>query len=190
VGYLRGFIPWIASGVISSFDLRWGSLAGLLTGVLLLLQDRRRGVPMDSEILEISSIGYFLVMGALAFAFPDSALTTYDDAISFGWLALTAWVTIAIRQPFTLGIARRQTPREYWDMPGFFQVNVVIAAVWGVGFTFIGIVLTAGHIENLPVWTGITAHVVGLVGPAIFTSRYPARVQARMESAAAAAAAV
>src|ERR1700754_4653524 len=80
--YVRGFIPWIASGVISSFDLRWGALAGLLTGLLLLLQDRRRGVPTDSEVLEISSIGYFAVMGLLALAAPHGVrdtLSTWDD---------------------------------------------------------------------------------------------------------------
>lgn len=82
VGYLRGFIPWIASGVVSSFDLRWGALAGFLTGVFLLVQDLRRRVATDSLILEISSICYFAVVGVLAVLFPHSALETYQDAIS------------------------------------------------------------------------------------------------------------
>jgi hypothetical protein len=189
VGYLRGFIPWIASGVVSSFDLRWGCLAGLLTGVFLLVQDRRRGVATDSLILEISTICYFAVMGVLAVAFPNSALETYQDSISFFWLALTAWGTLVIRQPFTLGIARRQTPPEMWNHPGFYQVNAVITAVWGAGFTFIFAALLIAHVTEAPVWVGITAHVVGLVAPMIFTSRYPARVQARMEAAGAPAAA-
>ena len=38
MGYLRGFIPWIVSGVVSSFDWRWGAVGGLVTGLLLLWQ--------------------------------------------------------------------------------------------------------------------------------------------------------
>ncbi|MFD9325111.1 hypothetical protein [Streptomyces sp. NPDC060065] len=186
VGYLRGFIPWIASGVVSSFDLRWGALAGFLTGVFLLVQDLGRRVEADSLILEISSICYFAVVGVLAVLFPHSALETYQDAISFSWLALTAWGTLAIRRPFTLGIARRQTPPEVWNLPGFYQVNATITAAWGAGFTFIFAALLIAHFTEAPAWVGIAAHVVGLVAPMIFTSRYPARVQARMEAAAAA----
>lgn len=182
MGYLRGFIPWIASGVISSFDWRWGAVAGLVTGLLLLWQDNRRGIPLDSEILEISAICYFVAIGALAFASPDSAVGTYDDAVSFGWLSLTAWGGLALRRPFTLGIARRQTPREYWEEPGFLHVNNVITAVWGSGFVFVGLSLTLCHVMDAASWIGIAAHVVGLAGPAVFTSVYSARAQARAEA--------
>lgn len=187
MGYLRGFIPWIASGVVSAFDWRWGAAAGLVTGLLLLLQDRRRGLAMDAMILEISSIAYFVVVGGIAFAFPDSPLQTYDDALSFAWLALTAWGSLAIRQPFTLGIARRQTPPEYWDMPEFIAVNRAITSAWGAGFTFICAVLSVSHLTDAPEWIGIAAHVVGLVAPAIFTAKYPAHVQSRLQSATPAA---
>lgn len=82
--------------------------------------------------------------------------------------------------PFTLGIAKRQTPREYWDTPGFLQVNNYITSAWGAGFTFIAVSLAVAGAVDAPAWVGITAHVVGLVGPAIFTKVYPARVQARL----------
>ncbi|MFF3560916.1 hypothetical protein ACFYXS_12850 [Streptomyces sp. NPDC002574] len=186
MGYLRGFIPWIASGVISSFDWRWGAVAGLATGLALFAQDRRRGVAADAMILELSSILYFAVIGAVAFASPHSPPATYDDALSFAWLALTAWGGLALRRPFTLGIARRQTPREYWELPGFIAVNNAITAAWGAGFTFICAALTVCHLTGAPGWIGIAAHVVGLVAPAVFTSRYPARVQARLRAAEAA----
>ncbi|MGI3200361.1 hypothetical protein ACRJ4W_21365 [Streptomyces sp. GLT-R25] len=117
MGYLRGFIPWIVSGVVSSFDWRWGAIGGLVTGLLLLLQDRRRGVDLDALVLEISAIVYFVVVGAVAVTDPDSVLADHTDVISFAWLAATAWGSLAVGRPFTLGIARRQTPREYWDMP-------------------------------------------------------------------------
>jgi hypothetical protein len=180
MGYLRGFVPWIVSGVVSSFDWRWGAVGGLVSGLLLLLQDRRRGVGLDALILEISTVAYFVVVGAVAVARPDSALADHTDVLSFGWLAATAWGTLAIRRPFTLGIAKRQTPREYWDMPEFIRVNSHITSAWGTGFTFIGVSLAVCGAVDAPAWVGIAAHVAGLVGPAVFTKVYPARAQARL----------
>ncbi|WP_405581637.1 hypothetical protein [Streptomyces sp. NBC_01092] len=188
MGYVRGFIPWVASGVVSSFDWRWGAVAGFLAGVLLLLQDRRRGVPLDALVLEAGSIVYFVVIGAVAFASPDSPLEPYNGVLSFVWLALMAWGSLAVRRPFTLGIARRQTPQEYWDTPGFLAVNNAITAVWAAGFTFIFVAMTVCEATGAPDWIGITARVAGLLAPAVFTKVYPARVQARLEAMQAAGA--
>ncbi|MDQ1031915.1 hypothetical protein QF035_009497 [Streptomyces umbrinus] len=162
MGYLRGFIPWIVSGVVSSFDWRWGAMGGLVTGLLLLLQDRRRGVDLDALVLEISAIMYFVVVGAVAVTDPDSVLADHTDVISFGWLAATAWGTTAIRRPFTLGIARRQTPREYWDMPEFIRVNNHITTAWGAGFTFIAVSLAVCGRPRRP---GLGRHLRPRRGP-------------------------
>ncbi|MFJ6081428.1 hypothetical protein ACIQI8_08490 [Streptomyces sp. NPDC092369] len=189
MSYLRGFTPWIAAGVVSAFDWRWGAVAGFVTGVLLLLQDRSRGVALDAMVLEISTIVYFVIIGSIAFSSPDSSVQDHSDVLSFVWLALTAWGSMAIKSPFTMGIARRQTPEEYWNTPGFLAVNNHITAAWGAGFTFIAVSLAIGDATDAPAWVGITAHVVGLVAPAVFTSIYPRRVQARLEALMAANAA-
>ncbi|MGV9567561.1 hypothetical protein [Streptomyces sp. NPDC003480] len=184
MGYLRGFIPWIVAGFVSGFvDWRWGAVSGFVSGLLLLLQDRRRGVGLDALILEASTIVYFALVGAVAVARPHSPLAHHTDAFSFAWLAATAWGTLAIRRPFTLGIAKRQTPRELWDMPEFVRVNNHITSAWGTGFTFIGASLVVAGAADAPTWVGIAAHVVGLVGPAVFTKVYPARDQARLQAA-------
>ncbi|KPI06680.1 hypothetical protein OK074_4119 [Actinobacteria bacterium OK074] len=177
-----GFVPWIVAGVVSSFDWRWGALGGLVSGLLLLLQDRRRGVELDALVLEISTIAYFVVVGAVSVVDPGSALADHTDVISFAWLAVTAWGTLAIRRPFTLGIAKRQTPREYWEMPEFVQVNNRITSAWGAGFTFIGVSLAVAGAVDAPGWVGIAAHVAGLLGPAVFTKVHPGRAQARMQA--------
>ncbi|MGW7421568.1 hypothetical protein ACWGJB_16075 [Streptomyces sp. NPDC054813] len=181
VAYLRGFVPWIVAGVVSGVvDWRWGALGGLASGLLLLLQDLRRGVDLDALILEASTIVYFVVIGAVSVADPDSSLQDHSDVLSFVWLGATAWGSLAIRRPFTLGIAKRQTPREYWDMPEFLQVNNHITSAWGAGFTFIAVSLAIGNAVDAPAWVGITAHVVGLVGPIVFTKVYPERAQRRL----------
>lgn len=180
MGYLRGFIPWIVSGVVSSSDWRWGAVGGLASGLLLLLQDRRRGVGLDALVLEISTVVYFVAVGAVAVSDPHASLSHHTDVVSFAWLAVTAWGSLAVRRPFTLGIARRQTPRAYWDMPEFVRINNHITGAWGAGFTFIGVSLAVCGAVGAPGWAGIAAHVIGLTGPAFFTKAYPARAQARL----------
>lgn len=184
MGYVRGFIPWVVSGVVSAVDWRWGALGGLLAALLLLALERRRGVGLDALILELGAAVYFVVIGAVAVATPDSALAGHADPASFGWLAAVAWGGLAIRRPFTLGIARRQTPREYWDMPEFIQVNNRITAVWGAGFTVICGGLAVCDALNGPVWVAVAIRVAGLLGPAVFTKVYPARAQARLRAQA------
>ncbi|MEV7289535.1 hypothetical protein AB0O01_34145 [Streptomyces sp. NPDC093252] len=180
MGYIRGFIPWVVSGGVSAWDWRWGAVAGFVTGLFLFLQDRRRGVAADALVLEASSIVFFVVIGAYAFADPDSPAERWNGVLSFVWLAGTAWGSLAVRKPFTLGIARRQTPEEYWNHPGFVAVNNVITAVWAAGFTFILVALALCELAGAPEWIAWTARISGLVAPAVFTRIYPARVQARM----------
>ncbi|MEC3982258.1 hypothetical protein [Amycolatopsis sp. H20-H5] len=134
---------------------------------------------MDSQILEISTVVFFLGLTALAFAAPASALADYDGALAMGWLALTAWATLAIRRPFTLGIAKQQTPPEIWDTPVFRHVNVVITAAWAAAFTVTACALTAVAAARLGSAASIPVQVAGFVVPAVFTSRYPQRVRAR-----------
>lgn len=180
MSYLRGFVPWIVFGVVSSFTWQWAAVAALLIGVALLLQDRRAGVAADAQILDVSTVVYFAAVGVLAFASPHSGFRTYDSAASFGWLALTAWGSLAVRRPFTLGIARRQAPREFWDLPVFLRINVAITIAWATAFTLTCAALTVCTVTGAPSVVTIACHVVGLGAPAVFTSAYPARVQARV----------
>ena len=179
MNYLRGFIPWIAFAVISTAGWQWGALSGLVIGVVMLIGQRRAGVTFDALILELSTVVYFAALTALAFAAPNSPLHAYSGVLSFGWLALTAWGTLAIRRPFTLGIARRGTPREMWRTPVFLRVNVVITSVWAGAFTLTAIAIALCVASGLGSGASITCQVIGFAVPAVFTARYPKIVQAR-----------
>jgi hypothetical protein len=146
---------------------------------VLLAQGRRAKLPMDSQILEVSTVVYFAALTALAFAVPASPLQHYVGALSMAWLALTAWGTLAVRRPFTLGIAKRQTPPEIWGSPVFLRVNVVITAAWALAFTLTAIALAAVSAADLGAAVSIPVQVAGFAVAAVFTSRYPQRVRAR-----------
>ncbi|MGN5377561.1 hypothetical protein ACQ4WX_07130 [Streptomyces lasalocidi] len=74
--------PWIVSGVVSSSDWCWGAVGSLSSGLLLLLQDRRRGVGLDAPVLEISTVVHF---AAVALSDPHAPQSHHTDAVSFAW---------------------------------------------------------------------------------------------------------
>ncbi|MFF7726271.1 hypothetical protein [Streptomyces sp. NPDC008001] len=184
MNYVRSFIPWIAYAVVSTAGWQWGAVAGLLTGAVLLIQDRKAGAAADSLILEHSTVGYFVALTALAFAFPHSGLQHYGGAMALTWLALTAWATVAAGRPFTTGIAKRQAPPAVWDTPVFRRINVVITSVWAGAFTVTAAALAAVSAAGLGSAVSTPVQVAGFVLPAVFTARYPERVRARFMQAA------
>ncbi|MGK5544957.1 hypothetical protein ACSNOH_09510 [Streptomyces sp. URMC 127] len=184
MNYVRGFIPWIAFAVLSPAGWQWSAVAGLVTGIGLLIKDYKSGVAGESLILESSTVCYFVALTALAFALPHSELQHYGGAMSLGWLALTAWATVAAGRPFTTGIAKRQAPPEVWHTPVFRRINVVITSVWAASFTLTAALLAAVSAQDLGSGASIPVQVAGFVLPAVFTARYPERVRARHMQAA------
>jgi hypothetical protein len=176
--YLRGFVPWIAFAAVPAWQ--WGAPIALILGILLLIQDIRVGNALDSLMLEISTILYFVAVGALALSDSESPLREYDGALSMAWLAVTAWSSLAVRRPFTTGIAKRQAPPEVWDTPVFARINVVITAVWATFFTLSAAGVVIAVVTGLGVGGHIAVEVAGFVIPAVFTARYPKRVETRL----------
>lgn len=177
--YLRGFIPWIIFACFPSKDLPTAALVSLIVGAFLIFQDIKRGTDADALILEGSTVGYFAVLTALAHADKGADLSHWSGVFAFSWLALTAWITLAVRHPFTLGIARKTTPREYWDQPAFLHVNVVITLVWAIAFTVTAVAIAACYGAGFGAAGDYTCQALGFAIPAIFTNRYPKIVQAR-----------
>jgi hypothetical protein len=179
MSYLRGFAPWIAFALIGAVSWQWGALLALLCGVGLLLLARRSRFTPDSQILEISTVAYFAALTAVAFSVPDSALRHYTGPLAMGWLALTAFGTLAIGTPFTLGIAKRQAPRELWDSPVFKKVNQVLTTVWATAFAVTALTLLVLNLAQLGAVATIPVQVAGFIIPASITHGYPQRVRAR-----------
>jgi hypothetical protein len=186
MNYLKSFLPWIAFAVVATqADWRWSGLTGLVLAAGLLVLARRESRKADALIIEWSALAFFALLTAVAFSFPASPLKTYTGALTDAWLALTAWGSLALRRPFTLGIARTMTPPELWDNPVFQRVNVLITLVWAASFTVTGLAGVA-LLNYAPHATAalIALKVLGFAVPVAFTVRYPRIVRARARKAA------
>jgi hypothetical protein len=184
MSYLRSFLPWIVYAVISgnsASSKQWGSVAALAVAVFVVLHQLRNGRQPDAQIIEIGSAVFFAALALLAYAAPHSTLLSYSAALSSGALAVIAWGSLAIRRPFTLGIARQQVPREFWQQPLFIRTNVVITTVWAASFTVGAGVLALVAYEGTGVIGRTIVQVVAFVVPMVFTIRYAARARPRAD---------
>src|SRR5215468_10938751 len=127
MSYLRSFGPWIAYFAGTAIaDWRLGLAAGLVVGIVLLVQDRHRGI----DLISLAGTVYFAVMLPIAFFAVDSGVRDYTPVLALGTLGIAATASILVGKPFTLTFARRETPEELWETDVFLHVNVVITAAW------------------------------------------------------------
>jgi len=180
---LIGFAPWIVYAFVATSDeWRWGAIAGFVIAAALVVVDRRRGKDWDQMVIETSALAFFALLTVYSLLQPDSRFTLYGPALVNAWLAVTAWGSLAIRRPFTLGIARTMAPETVWRTPLFYRVNAVITSVWAVAFTLAALALTwVLSVDPHATALVIAIKVASFVLPAIFTVRYPRLVRARAE---------
>jgi hypothetical protein len=180
MSYLRTFLPWIVFAALPSGNWQWAALAALVVAVAVIVQQMRAGAGFDALIIELGSAVFFAVLAVIAFANPDSGVHDYSAALSAGTLAVIAGVSLAIGKPFTLGIAKRTTPREVWGLKPFIRTNVIITGVWTAAFALTAVVLAfVAHAGNAHSAPAALIQVAGFALPMIFTLRYVAHVQAK-----------
>jgi hypothetical protein len=182
MSYLRTFAPWIAFSVFPASDWQWGALVALAISVVGIARQTRSGLPLDAQIIEIGSAAFFAAVAVLAFADPHTVLHAYSNSLSSGALGLIAGVSLALRKPFTLGIAKRSVPREHWDSPLFIRTNMIITAAWTASF-LVGCVLLA-FLAHSSVLIVTIVQVAAFVVPLVFTIRYVARARGRAAASA------
>ncbi|MEV6558043.1 hypothetical protein AB0M22_20175 [Nocardia sp. NPDC051756] len=182
MSYLRTFAPWIVYAIIPSAHWQWAALIALLLSVVEVTRQLRAGRTLDALMIALGSLVFFAALTVLAFADPNTALHPYSPALSSGVLALIAIVSLAVRKPFTLGIAKQSSPKELWDNPVFIRTAYVLTSVWAASFTVGCVVLTfLAHADSAP---RTIAQVLAFVIPVVFTIRYVAYIQSKAPAGA------
>jgi hypothetical protein len=177
MSYLRTFAPWLVYAIIPSAHWNWAALIALVLSIGLIAQQTRSGRTLDAQIIEIGSAVFFAAITVIAFVTPDSGLHPYTPALSSAALALIAGASLAVRKPFTLGIAKQTTPREFWGQPLFIRTNVIITTVWTASFAVAAIALAT--LAHSGATTRTIVQIAAFVVPMIFTVRYVAHIQAK-----------
>ncbi|MEU1980358.1 hypothetical protein [Nocardia sp. NPDC019395] len=183
--YARTFLPWIVLALASGIDHRAGALAGLATSAVLLIADRRSGRRFDELILDLSTALFMALFAVFALVRPHSPVLDYGTALAVGWLGVTAWLTLAVGRPFTLGIARRRVDEKIARTTIFQRMNVTITSVWAVCFTLEAVTLVWVQDHGPHNIAALVACKAGfVVVAATFTARYPELVRRRANALA------
>jgi dienelactone hydrolase len=128
-GFVVGFVPWIAYWIlIGNVPFVTAVLVALGLSVLINASAVLRHQPL--MVLEAGSTAVFVVFVVLGLTLSDDALARWLQPLGNLGLFLIVLVSVLIGRPFTLQYARRSTPREIWDQPGFLFVCRLLAWVW------------------------------------------------------------
>ncbi len=176
---LLTFAPWLSFLIIardSLFRLKLGLVVALVLSVVMGITRLHRGVILWAGLL-------FFTYATVAVALLNNMWTAQHMGImANGALAVSTWLTIAIRKPFTLDYAREHTDPSLWDHPLFIRTNFVIASVWGLTFS-VSTILAWGKIEHF-ILSELGYEVITytfLIGALAFTTWYPNYVRRRRE---------
>lgn len=93
--------------------------------------------------------------------------------VVLGSVAVASTLTVLLKRPWTLRLARRHTPPEAWSTPLFLETNMVLSAAWSV-LLIVAALLAAGAPLWVNVTWGIALAVLGRLSPR-FAATYAAR---------------
>jgi hypothetical protein len=131
MGLLIGFAPWIIFWVFAGETFRFATVGAFVSAIVVnlpaLLQRRLK-------LLDIGTLLFFALLAVAAFTIERTWFERFANPLSNGALALIAFVSIVLRQPFTLQYARETTPAESWNAPAFIRAGYLISGVWCASF--------------------------------------------------------
>lgn len=176
---LLAFAPWLAFLFIahgSMFRLKLGLAVALVLSIVMGVARLHRGVILWAGLI------FFISATVAVVVFDNMWAAIHMGIFANGALAVSSWITIALKKPFTLDYAREHTDPSLWENPVFIRINVIITSVWALVFT-INAVLAWGKMEHfvLPEWGYEVLTYTFLVGTALFTTWYPDYCRRRRE---------
>lgn len=160
---LLGCSPFIVCGLLSAFtEWRIGTVVALTLSVVLAFAAFREGGGAAGAVLEISGAVFCAGAFVIAFSTPEAAVSDFVGSLANGWLALTAWLSVAISRPFTMLTERRRVPEPVWRDPAFRQAHALVSSLWSVVFTAVAVVLVI--VEYRAPHSGLLEILIQVVG--------------------------
>jgi hypothetical protein len=144
------FVPWILYWVLAGVGHTTAAiLSGL--GVSLAINGYRFAV-RKVKILDAVSLIVLAVFAFVTLVLGSDVFVFYGGVVLDAALALVAWGSLLVGNPFTYDYAKEDWDEAFWDNPIFVRTNQIIAAIWGVIFTvqaFIGGAAMAMGLEGV-----------------------------------------
>ncbi len=168
---LISFAPWIAFLLIAHdtlFRVKIGLLVALALSIVLGIARINKGI-----ILWVTVI-FFACASVAVVAFENLWALIHMGVLANGDLAAAAWLTAAMKRPFTLDYAKEHVDRSLWSDPQFTKTNYIITSVWAAVFTInAGLAYLKMRRSGLPDLAYDLTSYAFLVGAVFFSDWYP-----------------
>ncbi len=164
------FVPMFAAVLVK--PPLYGLAVGLVLACgLLVTQWRGRRV----KTVTVVNMLYVATAFAWTLANPESEIARQGQMMIYLVLALSAIVSLVIRQPFTLQYAKETTPESVWNHPLFYRINERLTQIWAVLFSLgagFSLLMSLGVIRPLAgVILANTTTVIGFVANSVIPKR-------------------
>jgi all-trans-retinol 13,14-reductase len=168
---LVSFTPWIIYWVLTGFVSGFGVVLAFTSSfAIVFIGLFRRGL----GLMDIVTALYFLVAFIAVFFFDLNVFIERSGFLGYLTLFVMAVFSLAIKQPFTFQVSKRDYPEVYWRDKLFIAINNVVTVVWGLVF----LVNASIYILLEPPLTIVLSNIFVAVGVA-FSVIYPVKAPAR-----------
>jgi Phytoene dehydrogenase and related proteins len=128
---LFSFVPWIIYWIICGMGDRSGVVIALVISFLLVIPQMHR---RNFNIMDLTSLFYFSVATIATFILGSNIFVEKSGFLGYLSLSLMAFISIAIKRPYTLQVAKRDYPEIYWREKSFLKINNMITGIWAAIF--------------------------------------------------------
>ena len=133
---VTGLLPWFSIAfLVGPLTFFWASVVSLLLSIGLVTASKLRGE--EAKILELSDLGFFIVLTIVAaFAGPSviSWLNDHADEVANVSVALLAYGSLVIGRPFTSQYTISRFPNASEQLRA--HLDLVGTWIWAVALTF------------------------------------------------------
>lgn len=142
MGYLIGFLPWIAFAFLSASNspsrdqLLLASAVAAALAVITTIPSAKKHMVGS---IEVGGLIFFPIMFILSLVAPPLTVDKWSSALMSVGLAIAIGAGIVANKPFTLMYAKAAVPEVLWTNPDFIASNKRMSTGWFLGFVVMAI---------------------------------------------------
>lgn len=124
------FLPLIVQSIVSLFSFPWAVVAGLVTAIVCIYKQQ--------FFLEWCNVVHSCVSFVCLFLLKSLSLYTIGSICFTFVYSIFSFVSLILKQPFTLEYAKRKVAKELWGNFHFYRCNFFMTLALGLFFLLEG----------------------------------------------------
>ena len=128
---LMSFIPWIVYWVLCGFGIGFGVIVAFIISLMVSFPRFWR---RDFSLMDVVSVVYFAIGVVGTFILGLNVFVVGCGFLGYSALFSMAVISLAIGQPFTFQVSKRDWSEVYWREKSFIFINNIVTGFWAAIF--------------------------------------------------------